>query len=172
MAHFTAPADSIQWLYREHHSWLRQWLQYRLGCSETAADLAQDTFVRLLTWPQRFDRCGARAYLSTIANGLVIDLWRRRQIERAWLETLAVSPQPLEPSPEYRALLLEALCAVDALLRRLPLRPRQAFVMAQVHGMKYQEIAVKLGVSERMIKKYMAQAMLHCAMHDAGLSEF
>ena len=41
--------------------------------------------------------------------------------------------------------------------------------MAQVDGMPYREIAVELGVSERMIKKYMAQAMLECALIEAGL---
>ncbi|HAW37974.1 MAG TPA: RNA polymerase subunit sigma, partial [Pseudomonas sp.] len=31
-------------------------------------------------------------------------------------------------------------------------------------GMTYAAIATELGVSERMVKKYMAQAMLHCLM--------
>lgn len=40
--------------------------------------------------------------------------------------------------------------------------------MAQVHGMTYKEIGAELGVSDRMVKKYMAQAMLHCALIKAG----
>jgi RNA polymerase sigma-70 factor (ECF subfamily) len=43
-------------------------------------------------------------------------------------------------------------------------RARQAFLLAQLDGMAYADIAVELGVSERMVKKYMAQAMLQCAL--------
>jgi RNA polymerase sigma-70 factor (ECF subfamily) len=50
-----------------------------------AADLAHDTFVRLLTG--RTERCfthpaEARAYLKTTAQNLCINLWRRQEIER------------------------------------------------------------------------------------------
>ena len=40
--------------------------------------------------------------------------------------------------------------------------------MAQVDGMPYRAIAAQLSVSERMVKKYIAQAMLQCALIEAG----
>ncbi|WJN57561.1 hypothetical protein OH686_02360 [Pseudomonas sp. SO81] len=57
---------------------------------------------------------------------------------------------------------MATLLQIDAMLRRLPGKVRDAFLMAQLDGLTYAQIAVKLGVSERMVKKYMAQAMLHC----------
>lgn len=45
------PADIAYFmsnLYRENQPWLRGWLYTRVGCSEAAADLARDTFLRLL----------------------------------------------------------------------------------------------------------------------------
>ena len=39
---------------------------------------------------------------------------------------------------------------------------RRAFVMSQLEGLTYREIAAVLDVSERMVKKFMAQAMLQC----------
>ena len=39
---------AIGQLYHAHHAWLRGWLSRRTGCREHAADLAQETFVRLL----------------------------------------------------------------------------------------------------------------------------
>ncbi|MFT4174435.1 MAG: sigma-70 family RNA polymerase sigma factor [Rhodocyclaceae bacterium] len=157
-------------LYCDHHGWLKTWLRRRLGSVFDAEDLAQDTFMRLLRAPRHFDSFeGARAYLSTIAKGLCTDLWRRREIEAAWLDALAAQPEAFTPSAEHRAIIIEALCAVDAMLRQLPPRAANAFVMAQVHGMGYREIGEQLGVSERMVKKYMAQAMLHCALIEAGL---
>ncbi|WP_101675994.1 sigma-70 family RNA polymerase sigma factor [Alloalcanivorax mobilis] len=158
-------SDSLAQLYARHHGWLRQLLRRRLGCSETAADLAQDAFVRLLARPRQFDSNeGARAYLSTVARGLCVDFWRRREIENAWLAVLAGQPEALAPSPEQQALVMEALCQVDAMLRRLPEKVASAFLMSQLQGLSYRVIGEQLGVSERMVKKYMARAVLQCAL--------
>ncbi|MGK9563787.1 sigma factor, partial [Salmonella enterica subsp. enterica] len=39
-------------LYRDHRSWLESWLRRRLGNAWDAADLSQDTFVRVLASAQ------------------------------------------------------------------------------------------------------------------------
>lgn len=56
-------------LYRDHNLWLRGWLRRKLGCSETAADLAHDTFIRLLTNRQLASRLQKlRAFLVKVAQ--------------------------------------------------------------------------------------------------------
>lgn len=152
-------------LYVDHQGWLNGWLRRQLGCSQNAADLVQDTFVRLLGKDQDMAAIREpRAYLHTIAKGLLINHWRRRQVEQAYLDALALQPEALAPSPESQALIVETLLQIDAMLARLPSKARAAFLMSQLHGMTYAAIAAELGVSERMVKKYMAQAMLHCLM--------
>jgi len=160
-----AASDPLATLYRNHHGWLQGWLRRRLGCAVEAADLAQDAFVRLLRSPQRFDsQPEARAYLRVVANGLCVDLWRHREVERAWLDTLAVLPEAQAPSPEDQLIVLQALREIDSMLRSLPPRAARAFVLATACGMTYQEIAGELGVSSRTVGTYITQAMLHC-MH-------
>lgn len=149
-------------LYGEHHSWLLSWLRYKLGSAHLAADLAHDTFVRVLATRSRAGILQPRAYLRTIAHGLAVNHWRRQDIERAYLDLLAAMPPALAPSPEERLLVLEALHQADAMLARLSGKARRAFLMHQVDGSTYAEIAAELGVSDRMVRKYMAQAMLEC----------
>ncbi|ATE60685.1 sigma-70 family RNA polymerase sigma factor [Thauera sinica] len=161
MSSANAP-EHVDLLYRDHHGWLLGWLRRKLGCAHDAADLAHDAFLRLLRRPVDLPLREPRAYLTTIAHGLVVNHWRRLEIERAWLDALMQQPESCQPSPEVRALAIEALLEVDALLSTLPDKPRRAFLMAQLDGFTYREIATELGVSERMVKKYMAQAMLHC----------
>ncbi|MGY6270997.1 sigma-70 family RNA polymerase sigma factor [Achromobacter denitrificans] len=159
----SATAKRLHMLYRNHHGWLYSWLRGRLGNAADAADLAQDAFLRLLSRPRDFDGFeGERAYLSTMARGLCIDLWRRREIEQAWLAVQAERPQAVQPSAEHHAIVIETLCEIDAMLRRLPWRTAEAFLMAMAYGMTDREIAAELQVSERMVRKYVAQAMLHC----------
>ena len=166
VVHAASPSDPIANLYSNHHGWLHGWLRKKLGCTHHAADLAQDTFVRMLIRGDHQAIREPRAYLTTIANGLLIDHWRRQEIEHAWLATLAAQPEPITPSPEYRALILEALMQVDRMLASLSDKARRAFLMAQIHGLTYKEIAAELHVSDRMVKKYMAQAMLACIALD------
>ena len=155
--------EQLQRLYSAHHGWLRLWLRRQLGCSEQAADLAQDTFLRILARERELNLLREpRAYLATIARGLLINHWRRQAIERAYLEALARQPEAVAGSPQEQAEVVETLLRVDAMLARLPQKVRTAFLLSQLDGLGYACIAERLGVSERMVKKYMAQAMLHC----------
>ncbi|MDH1012721.1 sigma-70 family RNA polymerase sigma factor [Pseudomonas nicosulfuronedens] len=153
---------AVSELYQHHHGWLQGWLRRRLDCHEQAADLAQDTFTRLLGSRRVLDAREPRAYLTTIAKGLMINWFQRQSLERAYLEALAGLPEELAPSPEQRYLVLETLHEIDALLARLPDPVRQAFLLAQIEGLKYEAIAQRLGVSLGSVKRYMQQAFRHC----------
>lgn len=75
---------------------------------------------------------------------------------------MAAQPEPVHPSAEERTQALQLLHAIADMLAGLAERPRRAFLLARLSGLGYAEIGQQLGVSERMVKKYMAQAMLHC----------
>lgn len=159
--------QQVHALYSDHHGWLHGWLRKKLGCTHQAADLAQDVFVRVLV--RRVANPAAalhikepRAYLSTIARGLVIDHWRRCELERAWLETLAALPEAEAPSPEQRLTILETLVALDRALDTLPAAVRQAFLWAQLEGLTCPQIAQRLGVSLATAERYVAKGLRRC----------
>lgn len=152
-------------LYSNHHGWLLGWLRKKLGCSQRAADMAQDTFVRVLT--SRADLYALdepRAYLTTIAGRLIIDDARRRKVERIYLDTWGAlyGETAVAPSSETLVEVVELLTEVSRLLESLPDKPRRAFLMSRLDGRPYRDIAVELGVSVSMVKKYVAQALVHC----------
>lgn len=152
-------------LYSDHHGWLLGWLRKKLGCSHRAADMAQDTFIRVLT--SRADIYALkepRAYLTTIAGRLIIDDARRRKVEQAYLETWVAlhGETAVAPSSESVVEVVQLLAEVSRLLDGLPEKPRKAFLMSRLDGYSHREIAAVLGVSVSMVKKYMGQAMLHC----------
>jgi len=152
----------VQTLYSAHHSWLNRWLRSRLGNAADAADLAQDTFVRLLQKTERLELKAPRAFLRSIASGLVIDHWRREEIRRAYLESIAHLPEALAPSAEARMLVLELLEEIARLLDGLKPKVRQAFLLAQCDGLAHKQIALQMGVSLRTVERYIAQALYHC----------
>ncbi|PQO95972.1 MULTISPECIES: sigma-70 family RNA polymerase sigma factor [Pseudomonas] len=152
-------------LYRDHRGWLEGWLRRRMGNAFDAADLSQDTFLRLLASSQRIsDLQEPRAYLLTVGKRLLSNFYQRRSLEQAYLNALASLPEGSVPSPEQRWLLLETLQTLDELLDGLPTAVRRAFLWSQLEGLNYQQIAERLRVSERTIKRYMAQAYEHCLL--------
>ena len=162
------PVDSVAELYSEYHSWLKGWLRGKLRCPDQAADLAHDTFVRLLTSAAhvhgKFDFREPRAFLTTVAKRLLIDHYRRRSLEQAWMETLALLPEPMMPAPEERLIILEALHRVDVMLDGLPAAVRSTFLLVQIEGLKYAEVAERLAISERTIKRHMVRALEQCIL--------
>jgi RNA polymerase sigma-70 factor (ECF subfamily) len=155
-------------LYTNHHGWLYGWLRRKLGNACDAADLAHDTFVRVMVARRLPAQPGEepRALLTHIAKGLVIDYWRRQDVERAYLDALAHLPGPEVPSPETRLLILEALYRVEAMLRSLPARTRDVFLLAQLDGLTYQQIADRLGTSLITVKRHMRRAYAACLALD------
>lgn len=172
------PAIEVASLYREQHRWLCGWLLRRLDHVGDAADLAHDTFVRLLIapaapvgpaapapqpQPQQALRA-PRAYLATIARRLMINHLQRQTLEQAYRDALAALPEASAPSPEQQLLILEALREVNAMLEALPPKVRAVFVLAQIEGLTYAEIAATLNIGLRSVKRYMAQALTECIM--------
>ncbi|HEY0294508.1 MAG TPA: sigma-70 family RNA polymerase sigma factor [Bordetella sp.] len=168
MAPNSSAGAVVHSLYAAHHSWLFGWLRHKLGCEQQAAELANDTFVRLLASRQAEQLREPRAYLTRVAHGLVVNHWRRLTLERTYLDALAAQPEAVSPSPEQRMLALEALCRLDAMLDSLGAKVREAFLLSQLDGLTYAQIAERLQVSERMVKKYMTQAMLQCLLVVGG----
>ncbi|MFB9125909.1 sigma-70 family RNA polymerase sigma factor [Paraburkholderia dipogonis] len=152
----------MQALYSDHHGWLHTWLRRKLGCAHRAADLAHDTFLRLLARDEPLALDEPRAFLTTVAQRVMANYWRREQIERAYLEALALVPEQFAPSPEDRALLLEALCEIDSLLERLPIAVKRAFLLAQLDGLTHAEIAAQLKISIATVKRHLVRAGAQC----------
>ncbi|MCU1721472.1 MULTISPECIES: sigma-70 family RNA polymerase sigma factor [unclassified Pseudomonas] len=158
-------ADSIvpfEVLYGTHHGWLNGWLRRSVGCSQQAADLAQDTFVRLLVRGQPVSDRAPRALLARIARGLVIDHWRRDALERAYLEALAQLPEASHPAPDVRHEALQCLERIARLLDGLKPAVREAFLLYQLGGLTHDQVARQLGVSSRTVERHVASALWHC----------
>jgi RNA polymerase sigma-70 factor (ECF subfamily) len=153
----------------QHHSWLYGWLKGKLNDACDAADVAHDTFVRILGSRDASQIREPRDYLATVAKGLVIDRYRRRAIEAAYLETLAARPEVTEISEEDKALIIETLVAVDKALASFGARAQRIFMLSQIDGLTYQQIAVQLNVSLTTVKKHMIRALTECSMIMATL---
>ena len=156
--------SALHQLYSDHNSWLKGWLRVRLGNAADASDLAQDTFIRVMTARSTAPSREPRGYLSAIARSLLIDKSRRRAIELAYLQALALRPEPVEVSPEVRLSIIEMLMAIDSLLDDLGPRTREIFLAVQLEGLNYVAAGERFGVSVTTVKNHLIHAMTQCLL--------
>lgn len=154
----------IDTLYRDHHHWLFSWLRKKLSCQHQAADIAHDTFTRLLSLSHLPCLQEPRAYLVTTAKRLLIDQTRKQRIEQAYLAELTRAAETLDgfPSAEDIAAAVQILDKISQILAGLAEKPRQAFLLHYFDGLTHAAIGAQLGVSDRMVRKYLVQALVHC----------
>lgn len=150
---------------QEHYTDLLRFLTRRMGDPDRAADVAHDTCLRLaLAGEVAPDVRDRRAYLFRVAGNLAIDTLRqsaRRAAVAASDDAMVAVPDPA-PLPETVLLARERVRQLGAALDELPAKPRQALLLSRLEGMTHAQIATRLGVSESMVAKYIAQALRHC----------
>ena len=112
-----------------------------------------------------------RAYLTTVAQRLVANLWRREKLEQAYLEALAQAPVAMAPSPQEQAILLETLMELDQLLDQLPALVRRAFLLSQLDGLTHAQVAAALGISITTVKRYLVKALQRCYFADVSFTD-
>lgn len=155
----------IDEMYRHHHGWLHDWLRRKIGNAEQAADLVQDTFVKLLhTRDELFGIKEPRAYLTSIAKNLLIDQIRRKRIEQAYLDGLSQMEYMLETviSPEDQLQIIQAIDQLCKALENVSEKAQQAFIFHYLEGFTHKEVAQRLNVSTKMIQKYLASCLVQC----------
>lgn len=148
--------------FKQDYSWLCARIARLLGCSFSAQDVASESFLRLLAMPDPSQIREPRALLSTIARRLVYESWRRQDLERAYLDSLALAPEPTHPSPEQRLLIIETLMLIDRLLDGLSAKAKAAFLYHRLDGLTYAQIGACLGVSISRVQQYMAEGFKRC----------
>lgn len=165
--------EEMQRLYSNHHAWLYAWLRKKLGCAHNAADVAQDTFVRLMA--SRNVLLGIqepRAYLTTTAKRLLMDRSRHQLIEQAYRAEMALvaAALPGHPSPEDTWAAVQALEQIGAALAQVSAKAREAFLLHYLEQQTHAAIAQQLSVSTRMVQKYLVQALLQCRLQCPALA--
>lgn len=156
---------------------LERYLTRKLDNPADAAEVAQESFIRLyrLEHPDQLDN--ARAFLFQVASNLAVDQLRRRSLHFRFLKTESVEVgDGMEvsgdtASPEQIVSSREKLERIYQAVDRLPEKCRQAFLLHRTSGLSYSDIALELGVSVSSVEKYILQALKECRQELARYAE-
>lgn len=147
---------------------LRHFLARRLRCSDTAAEITHETYIRFCQTSQSAPVHNARALAYRIALNLAVDYQRKAKVRKVRVaevdfEEFTEGYPTTEAGPEQVAIALEGLDTLERALMELPPDCRNAFLLRGVDGLTYLEIASRLGISESMVHKHLSRATAHCS---------
>jgi len=155
----------VERLFAEHASALQAFFRRRIRSSTEAADLAQEVYLRLLRVSDQEAIRNPVPYLYTVANNLVKEqaVLERRRASGVDIDTVT-SHEQLEMLPTFEGDFDEArrVQRLRTVLKQLRPKCQAAVLLRFTHGLSYREVAMRLGVSPQMARKYVLQALSHC----------
>ena len=161
-------AETFGHFFLETRDELIGFFRRRLHCPDTAKDLAQETFLRVLFSERQAPAQNRRALAFFIAGNLAVDHVRKQAVRARYAPEMAEAldyPETipcLRPNAEQQAMAWQNLEQVSASLDELPEEQRSAFYLSAIEGLTYAQIGEALGVSERVIAKRIAHTLKHC----------
>lgn len=151
--------ENVSLMYRAP---LRGFFAKRVRDPAEVEDLTQEVFLHLLRRARGGPIEHVKQYVFQIAANALRDWHRRRQARGMDAHEPfdeEIHQPATEISPERVLLGEEAVEMVVAVLRALPQRTRDVFVLRAMEKRKYLEIADLLGISVRAAEKHMAKAL-------------
>lgn len=153
-------------LEKTHGRSLRRFIAVRMRHARPdVPDLVQEVYLRLLRIPDHEAIRNSQAYLYTIASHVLHQYALRRSIsgptaDPADIATELEAPPGVDPAEMVQ--LEQCFEQLGRGLEQLSPRAYATLLMCRCEGATFDEIGKRLGVSERMAKKYMAKALTYC----------
>ncbi|MGU3576042.1 RNA polymerase sigma factor [Brucellaceae bacterium C25G] len=158
---------NIASFYASEHVRLERSLMRKGMSAQTAADIVQEAFVRVMRHSKGDIRHPA-AYLHKTLNAVIIDFYRKERsssqmvVLNAEIEQSIADPAPLADahmvSEEEIALLTDAI-------DNLPARSREVLLLHRFEGLSYNEISLRLGISKNTVMVHMVKAVAVLKSH-------
>ncbi len=151
------------------------YLTARLRSEQEAKEVAQEAYVRLLQLQEPGAPGLLRAYLFKTATNLAIDRLRRRSVQHRseeqpeLFEELTTTGGELD-DPAKQLLAREQVNELLGYLQELPVKCQNVIELHRLEGLPQQEVAVRVGISERMVRRYVTYAMVYCHLRLDGMT--
>jgi len=158
LAERSADGDTVAFgiLVRRHGPYLRAFATRLTGSAADADDAVQEALIA--AWNQLStleDPAKVRTWMTSIVSRKSTDRLRRRKPSS---ELDDQRPDTHERGPEARAIATSQLDALAGVLSALPEGQRQCWVLKEVGGYSYEEIADELDLTPAIVRGRLARA--------------
>jgi len=167
------PPEVRAWFVREVlplEAQLMQFLRRNWRNKAEIADLRQDVYVRVFEAAKQEIPRAAKPFLLATARNLLINRVRSEQVVsiEAVADLDALNIVQDEPGPDRAAIARDELRRLQTALDHLPPRCREAVLLRQIDGLSRREIASRMGIAEKTVKRHLADGARAIADHLFG----
>lgn len=149
-------------LYERYHDRIYNYIYYRTGNADDAADLTAKVFMRAMQHIGHYEDKGVpfSAWLYRIAHNLVAN-WHRDNSRRQMLSLDDIAQwRVADDSPEFATQLMEDKTVLLASIRRLPADRQELLILKFVENLSNADIGDIMGRSEGAIKSLYHRTLL------------
>ena len=161
-------------LLQRHQDAIFSYALHMLRNRADAEDVAQEALLRMWNRMGAFNPLKARSWLMRVTHNLCVDVIRRRETaygrevsaESGVLDTAAAAGDLQDPAHAADQAILRG--RIQRAIETLPQPLRSVFVLHELQGMKYAQIADVLGMPLNTVKVYLfrARERLRKELHD------
>jgi len=146
-------------LYNKYSKRLYKFAYSILKSQEESENIVQDVFLGLWENRNKVEKdSSVKYYVFTIAYNSAISIIRKKARESQFIEYLR-SLQELNQEPAIIELEYHELTdRLDDIINHLPDRQKSVYLLHNLEGLKYSEIAVRLNISVNTIENHMSRA--------------
>jgi RNA polymerase sigma-70 factor (ECF subfamily) len=155
----------VERLFAEHRNALQAFFYRRIKSKHDAADLVQEVYLRILRVKDADAIRNPEGYLYAVATNLVYEhsvLVRRNATPTDPDQVFVEGDSARSAGFEELFDTATRVVRLREVLAQLPPKCRATVNLKYQHGLSYQEIAERLGVSPHMVQKYLGSALAHC----------
>ncbi len=144
-------------LFDTHFESVRRFIYYRIGDSELATDVGQETFMKI--WEKQITPDSGKeiALLYKIASNILISRIRKDKSAMNYRKSMVLNYETNTPSDqlEYE----ETKIKYETTLLSLSDKQRTVFLLSRVEELSYKEMSERLEISVKAVEKRMSQAL-------------
>jgi RNA polymerase sigma factor (sigma-70 family) len=129
-------------------------------------ELLQETYARLLQANrEKAEVRSVRAFALTVARNVALDWLRHRDVIPMEILSDLVALNVLDEKARVDEIVNahQELALLSEVVSELPKRIRQAFTLRRVYGLSQQEIAQRMGISDKTVEQMLVRAVRRCA---------
>ncbi len=146
--------------YELYFESIRNYIYFKVKDSALAEDIVQETFIKLWQKRDTIRVETVKSLLYVIASNTVINHFNHLKVVRNHEVAVAVpSYGTSTESPEYVLEEKEFQEKLNLIIESIPEGSRDVFLMNRIDGLKYHEIADRLGIGVKAVEKRMGKAI-------------
>ena len=146
----------IEQLYRESYQQLLTKARQMLKDDDDASDTVSDVFARVAEGSLKLPEGHEDSYLMATIRNLCLDRIRRLTLRERMERRLTLSDSSMTAIDSERERITEMIDYAESVL---PKQTWRVFQLRFDEGLRYWEIAERLGISERAVYKHLAKSL-------------